>query len=70
MRGERQKAALFLNLKLFALIGASCKNGDGVSISGFGSFKVSDMENGHRPISLKMAKRIGEEFKIPHKGFV
>jgi transcriptional regulator with XRE-family HTH domain len=31
---------------------------------------VSDMESGRRPISLKMAKRIGEEFKIPYKGFV
>lgn len=31
---------------------------------------VSDMEIGRRPISLKMAKRIGEEFKIPYKGFV
>ncbi len=28
--------------KLFALIGASLKNGDAVSISGFGSFKVVD----------------------------
>jgi DNA-binding XRE family transcriptional regulator len=31
---------------------------------------VSDMESGRRPISLKMAKRIGEEFNIPYKGFV
>lgn len=31
---------------------------------------VSDMESGRRSISLKMAKRIGEEFKIPYKGFV
>jgi len=31
---------------------------------------VSDMESGRRPISLKMAKRIGAEFKIPYKGFV
>ena len=31
---------------------------------------VSDMESGRRPISLKMAKRIGEEFKIPYRGFV
>ena len=31
---------------------------------------VSDMESGRRPISLKMAKRIGEEFKIGYKGFV
>jgi DNA-binding XRE family transcriptional regulator len=31
---------------------------------------VSDMENGRRPISLKMAKRIGEEFKAPYKGFL
>ncbi len=28
--------------KLFAFIGASLKNGDAVSISGFGSFKVVD----------------------------
>ena len=28
--------------KLFALIGASLKNGDAVNISGFGSFKVVD----------------------------
>jgi DNA-binding XRE family transcriptional regulator len=31
---------------------------------------LSDMENGRRPISLKMAKRIGEEFKVPYKGFL
>ena len=31
---------------------------------------VSDMESGKRNISLKMAKRIGEEFKIPYKCFV
>ncbi|MDR2695250.1 MAG: helix-turn-helix domain-containing protein [Deltaproteobacteria bacterium] len=31
---------------------------------------VSDMESGRRPISLKMAKRIGEKFNIPYKGFV
>jgi putative transcriptional regulator len=31
---------------------------------------VSDMESGRRPISLKMAKRIGVEFNIPYKGFV
>ena len=31
---------------------------------------VSDMESGRRPISLKMAKRIGDTFKIPYKGFV
>jgi hypothetical protein len=31
---------------------------------------VSDMESGRRPISLKMAKRIGEEFKTPYKGFL
>jgi DNA-binding XRE family transcriptional regulator len=31
---------------------------------------VSDMESGRRPISLKMAKRIGEEFRTPYKGFL
>jgi DNA-binding XRE family transcriptional regulator len=31
---------------------------------------VSDMESGKRNISLKMAKRIGEEFKIPYKVFL
>jgi DNA-binding XRE family transcriptional regulator len=31
---------------------------------------VSDMESGRRPISLKMAKRIGGEFKTPYKGFL
>jgi DNA-binding XRE family transcriptional regulator len=31
---------------------------------------VSDMESGKRNISLKMAKRIGEEFKIPYKIFL
>ena len=31
---------------------------------------VSDMESGKRNISLKMAKRIGEEFKIPYKCFL
>jgi DNA-binding XRE family transcriptional regulator len=31
---------------------------------------VSDMEIGKRPISLKMAKRIGETFKIPYKLFL
>jgi len=31
---------------------------------------VSDMESGKRNISLKMAKRIGEEFKISYKCFL
>ena len=31
---------------------------------------VSDMESGKRSISLKMAKRIGEAFKVPYKIFV
>jgi len=31
---------------------------------------VSDMESGKRNISLKMARRIGEEFKIPYKVFL
>lgn len=31
---------------------------------------VSDMESGKRNISPKMAKRIGEEFKVPYKIFV
>jgi DNA-binding XRE family transcriptional regulator len=31
---------------------------------------VSDMEVGKRSISLKMAKRIGETFKIPYKLFL
>lgn len=31
---------------------------------------VSDMESGRRNISLKMAKRIAEEFKMPYKVFL
>jgi len=31
---------------------------------------VSDMESGKRNISVKMAKRIGEEFKISYKCFL
>jgi DNA-binding XRE family transcriptional regulator len=31
---------------------------------------VSDMESGKRPVSLKMAKRIAEEFKVPYKMFL
>jgi DNA-binding XRE family transcriptional regulator len=31
---------------------------------------VSDMESGKRNISVKMAKRIGEEFKISYKVFL
>jgi DNA-binding XRE family transcriptional regulator len=30
----------------------------------------SDMESGKRPISVKMAKRIGEEFKVAYKVFL
>ena len=28
---------------------------------------ISEMENGKRPISTKMAKRLGEEFNLPYK---
>lgn len=31
---------------------------------------VSDMESGRRNISLNMAKRIAEEFKVPYKAFL
>jgi predicted transcriptional regulator len=31
---------------------------------------ISEMESGRRAISLKMAKRIGEAFKVPYKLFV
>jgi len=31
---------------------------------------VSEMESGKRPISLKMAKRIGEEFDLSYKCFL
>lgn len=31
---------------------------------------VSDMESGRRNISLKMAKRIAGEFKVPYKAFL
>jgi DNA-binding XRE family transcriptional regulator len=31
---------------------------------------ISEMESGKRPISTKMAKRLGEEFKIPYKIFL
>jgi DNA-binding XRE family transcriptional regulator len=31
---------------------------------------VSDMESGKRPISIKMAKRIGAEFKVAYKVFL
>ena len=31
---------------------------------------VSDMESGRRNISLNMAKRIAEEFKVPYKMFL
>ncbi|MDL2290837.1 helix-turn-helix domain-containing protein [Desulfovibrio sp. OttesenSCG-928-F20] len=31
---------------------------------------ISEMENGKRPISTKMAKRLGEEFNISYKAFL
>ena len=31
---------------------------------------VSEMESGKRPISPKMAKRLGEEFDLPYKVFL
>ena len=31
---------------------------------------ISEMENGKRPISTKMAKRLGEEFNLPYKVFL
>ncbi len=31
---------------------------------------ISEMESGKRPISTKMAKRIGEEFNLPYKIFL
>ena len=31
---------------------------------------ISEMENGKRPISPKMAKRLGEEFDLPYKVFL
>jgi DNA-binding XRE family transcriptional regulator len=31
---------------------------------------ISEMESGKRPISQKMAKRIGEEFDLPYKVFL
>ena len=31
---------------------------------------ISDMEVGKRPISLRMAKRIGEAFNVPYKIFL
>ena len=46
--------------KFFALIGATLKNGDAVSISGFGSFKVVERKarKGRNP-------RTGKEVQIP-----
>ena len=46
--------------KLFAIIGATLKNGDAVSISGFGSFKVMNRKarKGRNP-------RTGKEIQIP-----
>ena len=45
---------------LFAIIGATLKKGDAVSITGFGSFKVIDRKarKGRNP-------RTGKEIKIP-----
>ncbi len=31
---------------------------------------ISEMESGKRPISMKMAKRLGEEFDISYKAFL
>jgi transcriptional regulator with XRE-family HTH domain len=31
---------------------------------------ISEMESGKRPVSVKMAKRIGEVFDIPYKVFL
>ncbi|MDR0934596.1 MAG: helix-turn-helix domain-containing protein [Burkholderiaceae bacterium] len=31
---------------------------------------VSEMETGKRPISMKMAKRLGDEFELPYKVFL
>ena len=31
---------------------------------------ISEMENGKRPISTKMARRLGEEFNLPYKVFL
>lgn len=46
--------------KLFAIIGKTLKNGDAVSISGFGTFKVVDRQarTGRNP-------QTGKEIKIP-----
>jgi len=46
--------------KMFAIIGTSLKNGDAVSISGFGSFKVMKRKarKGRNP-------RTGKEIQIP-----
>lgn len=32
--------------------------------------RISDMESGKRPISMKMAKRLSKEFNIPYKVFL
>ena len=46
--------------KLFAIIGATLKNGDAVGVSGFGSFKVVNRKarKGRNP-------RTGKEIQIP-----
>ncbi len=31
---------------------------------------ISEMESGKRPISMKMAKRLGEKFDLPYKVFL
>jgi len=46
--------------KLFSIIGASLKNGDAVSIFGFGSFKVV-----HRKARKGRNPRTGEDIQIP-----
>ncbi|MDR2488706.1 MAG: HU family DNA-binding protein [Desulfovibrio sp.] len=45
---------------LFAIIGAALKKGDGIAVSGFGSFKVVDRKErkGRNP-------RTGKEIRIP-----
>ena len=46
--------------KLFAIIGATLKKGDAVSITGFGSFKVA-----HRKARKGRNPRTGKDIQIP-----
>lgn len=46
--------------KLFAIIGAALKNGNAVSITGFGSFKVV-----HRKARKGRNPRTGKEMQLP-----